>query len=176
MYTVTPPVALSPGELVVIREEPVRLTIYFSQLALLHSYYLRAVLTTQKSQLPKTRPEATHTPPHNISHYLREEVLPDKDEGRDVQDASTSTPVSSSNDPNLLEVFTGSSWPFARLSPPPFLLRCWSPLQRSGMLPVSGNRQHASTQPPPLRQWPCAWEQRYRPGATGRDSGLRTGP
>ncbi len=47
MYKVTPPVALSPGELFVIPEKPVRLIFFFfSWLAFLHSYYLRVVLIT----------------------------------------------------------------------------------------------------------------------------------
>ncbi|WP_419606177.1 hypothetical protein [Thiolapillus sp.] len=50
-------------------------------------------------------------------------MLPDKDEGRDVCDASISMPVSSSKDPKRLKVLIGSSWPFAFLSPFPFFFK-----------------------------------------------------
>ena len=52
----------------------------------------------------------------------------------------------SPNNPNLLKVFIGSSWPFAFLSP----------------LPVSGTQQHEPMplQPSPFRQWPCTREQK----------------
>ena len=47
MDKVTPPVALSPGELFVIPEKPVKLIFFiFSYLAFLHSYYLGIVLIT----------------------------------------------------------------------------------------------------------------------------------
>ena len=71
----------------------------------------------------KNLPETTDMPMYNISHYfVKEDALPDNDEGRDVRDASISTLASSSKNPNLLHVFTGSSCPLARLSLPPFFL------------------------------------------------------
>ena len=58
---------------------------------------------------------------YNIGHYyVKDDALPDDDEGRDARNASTSMLVSSSDDPNLLKVFTGSSCLLARPSLPRF--------------------------------------------------------
>ena len=85
MYRVTPPVALSPGELFVIPEKKERKKHPDSWFYLFVDVIPAQLLPgLHKSPLFTICPKATHIPSYNISNYLREEVLPDKDEGKDV--------------------------------------------------------------------------------------------
>ena len=108
---------------------------------------------------------------YNISHYLREEVLPDKDGGRDVWDTSTSITVSSSNDRILLALWLSVSTSFLSRGAGRFCRGAgrYRILELGSMHPSPRNLHLTGDGLAPGSRGP-------RPGAIGRDSGLRTGP
>ena len=88
MYKLTPPVALSPGELFVIPEKKERKKPPDSWFYLfvdgIPAQLLPEGCTDYIKVLTLQNLPGGHIPLYYISHYLREEVLQAKDEGRDV--------------------------------------------------------------------------------------------